>query len=236
MRRRSSLGFGVVGALGAGALRAWYVRWGATPDEEHATLPGDLLLRSPTTVTTRAVTVHAPPSAIWPWLVQMGQDRAGLYSYDRLERLCRLGFRNSDRIEPAWQHLAVGDQIRAAPASAGAEAGFTVVAIVPERAIVTAVGDPERVVPQAESGELPDGATWVFVLRPSPGGTTRLVIRFRSRFGMASPAAEWLAARLLEPVHFVMERKMLLGIKQRAESFAASSPDVAEEALAQEAS
>jgi hypothetical protein len=166
-------------------------------------------------VSTRAVTIEAPPEAIWPWLVQMGQDRAGLYSYDWLESLLGLQFHNADRIEPQWQQLDVGDQIRAAPKSAGPDAGFTVVAIDPPRSIVTVVGDPSRVLPAAQSGALEDGATWTFVLRPIDEQRTRLVIRFRGRFGLPI-VAEWLVVRLLEPVHFVMERKQLLGVKQRA--------------------
>jgi hypothetical protein len=146
----------------------------------------------------------------------MGQDRAGLYSYDWLENLFGLHFHNADRIVPEWQHLAVGDQVRAAPASAGPEGGFTVVEIDPGRAIVTVVGDPDRVVPQAAAGKLPDGGTWSFALRPVDATRSRLVVRLRARFDLP-PVPAWVVARLLEPVHFVMERKQLLGIKARAE-------------------
>jgi hypothetical protein len=147
----------------------------------------------------------------------MGQDRGGLYSYDWLESLCGLHFHNADRIVPEWQQLEVGDQIRAAPASAGPEAGFTVVSIDPPRSIVTAIGDPSRVVADARAGALPDGGTWVFVLRPLDSHRTRLIVRLRARFGLPK-IAEWFATRLLEPVHFVMERKQLLGIERRVMS------------------
>ena len=82
----------------------------------------------------------------------MGQGRGGFYSYDWLENLFGLDIHNADRIEPDWQHLAVGDQLRAAPPTAGPEAGFTVVAIDPGRSLVTAVGDPAVVGPQAAAG------------------------------------------------------------------------------------
>ena len=190
--------------------------WGATREEATGPLPGDELLVLPTLATTRAVTIDAPPGAVWPWLVQMGQDRGGLYSYDWLENLVGLHFRNADRIVPDWQHLEVGDQIRAAPIEAGPDAGFAVVAVDPGRSIVTAVGDPSKVVPLARNGPLPEGGTWAFVLRPLDGDRTRLLVRLRCRFGLP-PAGEWTVARLLEPVHFVTERKQLLGIKHRAE-------------------
>jgi hypothetical protein len=196
--------------------RERFLFWGATPEEVAEDLPGDGLLERPGLATTRAVTIDAPPARVWPWLVQMGQDRGGLYSYDWLESLFGLRFHNAERIVQEWQTLEVGDQFRAAPPEAGPEAGFTVVAIDPGRSIVTAVGDPERVVPQAASGHLPDGGTWVFVVRPLPDGRTRLVVRLRARFTGPAGVA-WVFRRLLEPVHFVMERKQLLGIKARAE-------------------
>ena len=203
----------VVGVLYP-AARWWFLRWGAELSEVDAVLPGDDLISAPTIVTTRAITIDAAPEAIWPWLVQMGQDRAGLYSYDWLENLCGLHFHNADRIVAEWQHLDVGDQIRAAPASAGPEGGFTVVAIEPYRTIVTAIGDPQRVLADAATGSLHDGGTWTFVLRPIDSHRTRLVVRLRARFGLPR-VAEWFGVRLLEPVHFMMERKQMLGIKQR---------------------
>lgn len=212
------------GVAGYAAARRWFLTWGATTGEAAGALPGDDLLASATVTTTRAVTIDAPPEHVWPWLVQMGQDRGGLYSYDWLENLFGLDFRNADRIHPEWQQLAVGDQFRAAPVSAGPEAGFTVVAIDPGVSIVTAVGDPARVVPLASHPPMTDGGTWTFVLRRASTGRTRLVVRMRMRLG-SPPVAEWLSMRLLEPVHFVMERKQLLGIKHRAEAAESDVPD-----------
>lgn len=200
--------------------RWWFVRWGATPAEELDPLPGDELIAAPSVVTTRAITIDAPADAVWPWLVQMGQDRGGLYSYDWLENVFGLHFRNADAIVPEWQHLEVGDIIRSAPASAGPGGGFAVVGVEPGQAIVTVVGDPAEMVPRTQAGPLPDGCSWAFVLQRIDDRHTRLLVRLRARFGFPAPA-EWLAGRLLEPVHFVMERKQLLGIKARAERAAA---------------
>ncbi len=214
--RRSTVVLLAAGAV-AGYVKArqWFTSWGAEPEEVDASLPGDELLADPTMIVTRAITIDAPPDAVWPWLVQMGQGRAGFYSYDCLENVFGLEIHNADRIEPEWQALAVGDQLRAAPASAGPAAGFTVVAIDPGRALVTAVGDPAIVLPQAEAGTLPDGATWAFVLRPVGDRQTRLIVRLRARYPLP-PAGSWVVERLLEPVHFVMERKQLLTIRELA--------------------
>ena len=197
------------------AARWWFMRWGAELTEVNQVLPGDELIDNPTMVTTRAITINARPEAIWPWLVQMGQDRGGLYSYDWLESLFGLHFHNADHIVAEWQHLTIGDQIRAAPEKAGPEAGFTVVALDAPRSIVTVVGDPTRVVPAAAAGSLADGATWTFVLHPIDENRTRLIVRLRARLAMPK-VREWIVSRLLEPIHFVMERKQLLGIRKRA--------------------
>lgn len=215
MRRTTAVVLAAGAVAGYVRARQWFTNWGAEPEELDAPLPGDELLADPTMTTTRAITIDAPPDAVWPWLVQMGQGRAGFYSYDCLENVFGLEIHNADRIEPEWQTLAVGDQLRAAPASAGPAAGFTVVAIDPGRALVTAVGDPAVVLPQAESGALPDGGTWVFVLRPVGDRQTRLIVRLRARYPLP-PVGSWVAERLLEPVHFVMERKQLLTLCELA--------------------
>ncbi|MGZ4674827.1 MAG: hypothetical protein ACXV8K_19365, partial [Ilumatobacteraceae bacterium] len=128
-RRATKMFVPILAATLYPAARWWFMRWGADLAEVNEVLPGDELIGNPTMVTTRAITINARPEAIWPWLVQMGQDRGGLYSYDWLESLFGLHFHNADHIVADWQHLSVGDQIRAAPESAGPEAGFTVVAL-----------------------------------------------------------------------------------------------------------
>lgn len=94
---------GAAALFGYGLARERFIRWGATDEERQAVLPGDELLANPSVSTTRALTIDAPPDAVWPWLVQMGQDRAGLYSYDWLENLFGLEFRNADTVVPEWQ-------------------------------------------------------------------------------------------------------------------------------------
>jgi len=92
-------------------IRPWHLRWDATDEEFTRPLPGDAVVPDGIQ-STRAITVHAPARAIWPWLVQMGQDRAGFYSFDWLERLAGADIHNADHIIRAWQHLAVGDLMR----------------------------------------------------------------------------------------------------------------------------
>jgi hypothetical protein len=152
-----------------------------------------------------AVTIQAPADSVWSWLIQLGQDRAGFYSYDWLERLIGDPIHNADRIVPEWQSLSVGDLVRAAPPNYlgglfGHEIGWRVTELVPGRVMVL------------------EG--WgAFVIVPLDDGTSRLIVRTRGE-GSPSLAAMSLAPiglLLFEPAHFIMERGMLLGIKARAE-------------------
>ena len=214
--RRWAAALAMVGAVvGYARVRRWFTAWGADAWEQGMRLPGDELVVDPMVVTTRAITIDAPADDVWAWLVQMGQGRAGFYSYDWLENVFGLDIHNADRIEPDWQRLAVGDQLRVAPPNVGPDAGFTVVAMDPGRSLVTAVGDPAVVGPQAAQGPLSDGGTWAFVLEPIGSTQTRLIVRLRASFPLPSVVA-WTVGRLLEPVHFVMERKQLLGLRDRA--------------------
>jgi len=106
----------VVGAmLAAPLLRGRYNRWGATTSEVTASMPGDDLVPHPRLGYTRAITVDAPPEAVWPWLVQMGQGRGGLYSFDGLENLARCNIHSVDRIVREHQQLSIGDLVRMGP-------------------------------------------------------------------------------------------------------------------------
>src|SRR5215472_12419928 len=115
MKSRASQAAGCL-ALGAGIAvatyplwREWCLTWGATRDEAAGPLPGDGLLADPAIVTTRAISVGAPPAAIWPWLVQMGPGRGGVYTYDWIENLFGLGVHSTDTILPEFQDLKAGD-------------------------------------------------------------------------------------------------------------------------------
>lgn len=207
------VGAGMAGVAALSAylfvIRPWHLRWGATDEETRMTLPGDEVTGDADYQVTHAVTVNAPAGAIWPWLAQVGQGRGGFYSYSWLENLFGLRIRNADRVMPEFQHPEVGDFIRAAPpdwlGGRYAEyAGWHVVVLEPGRALVL------RPHPDIEDN------TWAFVLNPIDGGRTRLIARVRSN------RKPLLSASLFnflvgEPAHFIMERKMLLGIKRRAE-------------------
>jgi hypothetical protein len=168
--------------------------------------------KQPLYATTRAVTINAKPTEIWPWLVQMGYQRGGLYSYDWLDRLFGILDRPSaDRIIPGFQHLQVGDAI-----PLGAGPSWPVKAIEPNQSLLVRLSDPQY--PES-------GVTWVWALYPLDEKHTPLVSRVRGRLPLTLGGIFMLF--LLEPTGFIMERKMLLGIKQRAEQ---SSGQVSEHA------
>jgi hypothetical protein len=177
--------------------------WGATKAECRAVLPGDEFVPDPAVVTTRAVTVEAPADAVWPWLVQLGQNRGGMYSYDKLENALGLDIHNADEIRPEWQHRAVGDKVwlvRRGWLGIPDGLALTVGRIEPGHSIALL--------------EEPWHAVWSFHLRPHGPQRCRLVSRSRA------PRAQGLGrlgGELFDPVTLLMTRKMLLGIKERAE-------------------
>jgi hypothetical protein len=209
---------GVVTGLGAAywfAVRPQHRCWGATTDEVRAFWPGDDLLPRPLVHTTHAVTIQAPPEQVWPWLVQIGQGRGGFYSYEQIENAMGLRMENADRILPEWQNLQVGDVVPLAPDGA---MDVPVVILEPQRALVLH-GDSR--LPNGKGGPpIPAGqflaVSWGFYLVEQAGGATRLVERFRLDY-TPTAANELIYKLFLELGAFVMERKMLLGIKQRAE-------------------
>jgi hypothetical protein len=183
-------------------LRERTLNWGASAEESAGSFPGDELLAEPDIVATRAITIGAPPSAVWPWLVQMGPGRAGAYTYDWIENLFGLNMHSADRIHPEWQGLQVGEVVR----SGEDKPGMRVEILEPERALVN----------RSEAGDW----VWAFVLVPE-NGSTRLISRNRiSMKGVA--AGQRLGMLVMEPGSLVMERKMLRGIKERAERAAAA--------------
>jgi hypothetical protein len=172
--------------------------------EAAATLPGDDLLTHPDVVTTRVIGIEAPANRVWPWLVQMGPGRAGAYTYDWIENLFGLNMHSADEIIPAFQHLAVGDAWQLG--SRGPV--LRVARIEPEHALVVRSDDGNWV--------------WAFVLRPG-GEVTRLISRNRIATPGAARLARAVTRYVMEPGSLVMERKMLLGIRDRAEQLAATS-------------
>jgi hypothetical protein len=192
-------------------LRSWYNRWGATTEEVTQPLPGDDLVPVPKLGYTRALTIQASPEIIWPWLAQMGQGRGGLYSFDGLENLAGCKIHSVDRIIPELQDPQVGELIRLGPKGYPC---FAVASAEPARALVLISADPKTGQPVELSAQAEKGysiATWQFILQPLDSNTTRMVVRQRLSY---SPDMAWIW-RLTEPVGFVMERKMMLGIRRR---------------------
>ena len=182
-------------------IRKWHLRWGATDEEIARAMPLDEEVPEPTYVTNRAITIEATPEEIWPWIAQMGElPRGGFYSYLTVERLLKLKVANAERILPEFQDPKVGDILDRA-------GNMRVKAIVPGRMLV--LGPPP----------LPDlQVTWAMCLYPAGDKDkgTRLVSRCRAR--LPRNARGVLTFLVLDPGQFLMERKMLLEVKRRAES------------------
>lgn len=250
MRTRIAvLGTAVGIAIGVAASRAfqWWRSWGIVAEETGRRLAGDDLIHEPVAIETRGITIDAPPSAVWPWLVQMGYGRAGWYSYDQLDQRGA----STDRIVPEWQVLEVGDILPTHPGG-----GFEVVTVEPERSLVVR-SDTALVRAQAEAatkggggldeattgvqlsgailGSTPQDftASWAFILEPIGDRQTRLIERFRVWYGEGSPGARFVMPFVGFGV-FVMLQRQMTGIRARAESLAAapdadpSPPDVPE--------
>jgi hypothetical protein len=177
-------------------IHPWMTNWGATAAERQMALPGDDPNPDRAGQSTLAITINAPPEVIWQWLVQIGQDRAGFYTYTWLENLLGIDIHNADEIHPEWQHLAVGDVWRLVPedylGGLGRDAASPVLLVDPGRALVLEMWGAHVIEPIAEN-------------------TSRLIVR-----GQASPANA-MKTMLVDPIVFTMERRMLLGLKARAE-------------------
>jgi hypothetical protein len=205
------IGVGVFGAIAllvqALAIRPWYLRWGATDGEVERTMPGDDLVRDSPHVrnrpVTNAVTINARPTDIWPWLVQMGHGRGGLYSYDWIDRLMGVLERDSTwEVLPQYQHLQVGDEI-----PMGGGPGWPVQAIEPNRSLVLDIPAPGTQV------------VWSYGLYELDEAHTRLVLRITYCTSI-NRLLGILLLQVIDPGSFLMTRKQLLGIKQRAEALA----------------
>jgi hypothetical protein len=189
-------------AIYLGLVRPWQVRWGATADEVARSMPGDGILGLGAPSTTRAITIGAPADRVWPWLAQLGFGRAGWYSYDWLDND---GHPSATQIRPEWQHLRPGDQILMMPGS-----GFDVVSVEDGHCFVASA---------------PDGTmSWCLAVEPLGRHSCRLISRWRVRWHITPASALWIA--LSDPGTFIMERKMLLGIRARAEQTA--QPELAQ--------
>lgn len=200
-------------------VRPRLLDWGSTRAERAMPLPGDSIVAEEATRHTRAVAIAAPPAAVWPWLVQIGDHRGGFYSYDWVERATAGHFaedgRSATRIHPELQDVHPGERIGTGSLRTLLRIDAPVTVVEPGRALVI--------------------GTWAFVLERTLGNRTRLLVRqpytgwlrtaVPARFAMLRALAGVVDYAVGEPLHFVMERKMLLGLKQRAEQ-AAKEPQM----------
>jgi len=195
-------------------VRPWHLRWGATHLDVIARLPGDSISPRASAQVTHAINIDAPPEAVWPWIVQIGQERGGFYSYTFLENLLGCDMHNTKRIVPEWQQRVVGDTVWfGTPKRFKGQARMIVAVAEPNRDL--AFSTPADWKRRQSSDEGLDGS-WELALQPKAGNTTRLLARARTE---AYPSFGKRVVNFIfwEPAHFIMERKMLLTIKELAE-------------------
>ena len=206
MKKALKVAFGAAAAAAAAAaytwlVRPWHMRWGATRKDLDRPMPLDELVEKPNYISTRAVTVNAPASSVWPWLVQMGElPRAGFYTYAWIERLVGMRVENASDILADFQELKPGDRLDRSG-----------------QLVVKAIDKPRYLVLGPPAGVPSSNATWAIELVPESETTTRLISRIRARIAPNVRGNFWRA--LLDPGQFLMERKWLLGVKARAENF-----------------
>jgi hypothetical protein len=221
MARRSTLLWGAAQAIGlalgaaavyAYAIRPWHLRWGTIDDEPDGALPGDELVPNAKLCATHAVSIDAPVEQVWPWLVQIGQGRGGFYSYEFIENALGADIHNTDQILPEFQDLKVGDQVPLA------QGGFGIpVAILDAPRTLVLHGD-SRTAPDSLPGLRPGdyfNVVWGWHLEAIDDLSTRLIERWLADWNPSMQNFVFMRA-FLEPGAFIMSRKMLLGIKQRA--------------------
>jgi hypothetical protein len=209
MSRCALFGVGLAAALGVEYVQRvepWLRHWGATEAESAAPLRVDDLVEPDARSITRAITVHAAVDDVWPWLVQVGQDRAGFYSYTWLENLVGAGMHNARSVHPEWQARRTGDTVWLADESHWGGRGCQVAALVdaPRAIVLVSPSDWERL----QQGQKASGA-WAFFLEPAGEFETRFLVR-----SSGGP----VGTHLFDAVHFLMEQKMMRGLRDRAET------------------
>jgi hypothetical protein len=189
------------------AGRRYYRNWGTTKRECRQKLPGDELVRAPALQSTEGVWIDAPVDVVWPWLTQLGQDRAGFYTFEAVEGLLGVDFHGDTTIQPEWQRLSPGDPMRLAPPGwLGRQHGLllAVAQLVENQTIVLSGAPPE----------FPWHAVWSFHLEPHFDNQCRLLVRTRA--GLRHPG-QLFVTELAGPAVTLAVRGMLLGIRDRAE-------------------
>jgi hypothetical protein len=187
--------------------RRYYRNWGTTKAECRIWLPGDELVSQPFVQSTEGVWIDAPVDAVWPWLVQLGQDRGGIYSDELLEDLLGMDYHNADHLHPEWQRLVPGDRIRLAPPGwLGHRRGVAL--------RVYQVIEREAIVLRGAPPEFPWDAVWSFHVESRWEDRCRLLVRTRAQLRRPGEA---LLTELAGPVTALTVRGILLGIKRRAQ-------------------
>jgi hypothetical protein len=205
------VGLGAVVLLYAFLFRPWLLDWGSTAEERARQLPGDQIVSVPAKTTTRAVTIRSSAAAAFPWLAQLGQNRGGFYSFELLEDLVGSEMPRAETLLPGAQEWLPGDSLWMYPWDKADGVGEApLVEHVPGRALAFATWNP------ATSRKLPPDGSWAFVIEPMGEGASRFLVRGR---GAPVPGVgAWLFDRVVfEPMHFVMERRMMEGIRALAE-------------------
>jgi hypothetical protein len=193
-------------------VRPWYQHWGASDEEAWRTLPGDQIVVDAVTQQTRAITIDAPADRVWAWLAQIGQDRSGFYSFDSLQNLIGCRMPAGEDLRPDLQQWRVGQRLwMCSPDEAGG-AGFATLRVL----------EPGRVLgfgthASFSSPNSSDDGSWTFELEPIDKSQTRLYVRSRAAGGRQLLGARFDSSTF-EPLHFVMERRMMVGLKQLAET------------------
>ena len=195
-------------------LRHWCLGWGTTRTELHATLPADDLFPVYTSEATHAITIHATPEKIWPWLMQIGQDRSGFYSYTFLENAFGCDMPKVEHLVPEWKPRVPGETVWFCNPKRFSGEGKMIPALVePDRAFAMVSANDWR---NLQAGAKAQEGFWSFTLQPTGDGATRLIARIRG--GTPPTLSSRLMGRLFwEPAHFVMEQKMLRTLRDLAE-------------------
>jgi hypothetical protein len=193
------IGLILIVVLLAVILTPWMDKWHTTPEERAMSLPGDDLLANPARVADHAITVQASVDKIYPWILQIGADKSGMYSYTWLENLVGCTMAKVEEIRPEWQQLKEGDEMKMC-AGDFAPPPYIVARVLPDEAVIFGHKTEDKW-----------EETWQFVLIPQSDGTTRLITRTRTNM----IGGVWEVVR---PISFIMERKMLLTIRDLAET------------------
>lgn len=210
-------GLGGAARMLAGLLTPFMIaarsHWGLSPALAARAYPGDELLAEPEWGWTHAVEIDAPAAQVWPWVAQIGQNRGGFYSYQWLENLSGCRIRNADSVHPEWQPLAPGDGLRLHPGMPPLQ----IVQVEPGRCFVAFAALDAR------TGETPAqiapdcfAVSWLLWLEALDAGRCRLISRYRCQPGPGLADHLTMGPWLLGSIGYVMDRKMLLGIRARA--------------------